>query len=241
MSRTLRVALGLGLWICGCSDYQEPGGLRPARVLAVQLTQPRLGPEEKAQVLVLVSNDEGAPSIESPKGVSFLPTSTDGLAPPFDAADVIKQDGANWFIAAPTAEQLAVARQRLKLPPDTSEALAVSLSIAMSFRGRRQVVQKIVRFGMSGNNPTIARATVAGLPLAGAEVRLPTGTHELAAAASGDGKLSFAWFAHGELASYREANATVRFTSGDASAVVLIVRDDGGGVAWQVGQIRAGF
>jgi hypothetical protein len=207
----------------------------------VQLTQPRLGPEEKAQVLVLVSNDDGAPSIESPRSVSFLPATADRPAPPLDAADVIKQDGANWFIAAPTAEQLTVARQRLQLPPDTSAPLAVGLSIAMSFRGRKQVVQKIVRFGTPGNNPTIARATVAGLALAAAEVRLPTGTHELAAAASGDGKLSFAWFARGELASYREAKATVRLRSGDAGAVVLIVRDDGGGVAWQFGQIRAGF
>jgi hypothetical protein len=59
--------------------------------------------------------------------------------------------------------------------------------------------------------------------------------------AGGDGTLSYAWYsAFGELTKYREATATLeKAMPGEAGAVVLVVRDDRGGVAWRFGALRA--
>jgi hypothetical protein len=68
-----------------------------------------------------------------------------------------------------------------------------------------------------------------------------TGPHALTGTAEGEGVLSYSWYtAFGELKKYREPTATFENAMpGETGAVVLVVRNDRGGVAWKFGALRA--
>jgi hypothetical protein len=65
--------------------------------------------------------------------------------------------------------------------------------------------------------------------------------HALTGSAAGEGVLSYSWYtAFGELKKYREPTATLeKAVAGQTGAVVLVVRDDRGGVTWRFGALRA--
>jgi hypothetical protein len=57
----------------------------------------------------------------------------------------------------------------------------------------------------------------------------------LGVAASGDGTFAYAWYTSlGKLEHYRSANATFDANEQGDGAVAVVVRDDQGGVAWQI-------
>jgi len=114
--------------------------------------------------------------------------------------------------------------------------------VSVTVDGQARPSEKVVWLGGAALNPTITGMTIDGRPMEEAPVAVTaTGPHALTGTAEGEGVLSYSWYtAFGELKKYREPTATFENAMpGETGAVVLVVRNDRGGVAWKFGALRA--
>lgn len=226
--------------LAGCGSFRDPGDLHYARTLAVRADPPRISPGERARIDLLVTGNDGVPAMRAPDLVALAEAMPGRPAAPPEAAQLIVQDNGAWYVTAPSAEVLASLRQALTLPADAP--VPFPLSVSVTIEGELRPSEKVVWLGGSALNPAITAMTVDGQPMG--ESPLPVaaaGEHALSAAAEGEGTLSYAWYTgFGELKKYREATATLeKALPGEAGAVVLVVRNDRGGVTWRFGALRA--
>jgi hypothetical protein len=227
--------------LAGCGDFRDPGDLRFARTLAVRADPPRIDPGQRARIDLLVTGNDGVPAVRAPDSVTVAPPIPGRPVAPAEAVQLIAQDSGAWYVSAPSAEVLAQLRQGFGLPADAP--IPFSLSVSATVDGQARPSEKVVWLGGAALNPVITSMTIDGHPMEEATpVAVPAaGIHTLTATAEGEGTLSYAWYtAFGELKKYREVTATFeKAAPGQAGAVVLVVRNDKGGVAWRFGSLRA--
>ena len=239
MKRLLGVMV---LFALGCSEFRDPGDLHYARALAVRADPPRIAPGERARIELLVTGDDGIPLVRPPDGVAPAAPQPGQPAPPPQAAQLISQENGSWYVTAPPAEVLAQLRQALGLPPESDAPIPLPLAISLTVEGQPRPSEKVVWLGGSAANPSITAMSVDGQPMGEVPLAVSAASpHALTGSAAGEGVLSYSWYtAFGELKKYREPAATLeKAAPGEAGAVVLVVRDDRGGVTWRLGALRA--
>ncbi len=220
----------------GCDDNGAPSELDRARVLAVQISPPHLGPEESAPVVVLVGHSDGTVSEEAPEAIEVV-----GAPPGSPASGMVGRGADGWAIACPDAAGLAQMRAQMELGPD--DPIPVSLSFAIEVEGEELTATKYVYLGSQGTNPELGGIAVGdqagdgdgGVAVAavGQEIRIA------AEGAAGDTELSYAWFTSvGDIDLYLSEAATLTPEVTGDGQLVLVVRDERGGVTWTWRDLR---
>jgi hypothetical protein len=239
--KTHRRAIALAGLLAACGSFRDPGDLRYARVLAVRADPPRVSPGQRARIELLVTGNDGVPVVRGPDLIVPAPPQPGQPAAPAEAAQLITQESGAWYVAAPSDTVLAQLRQAFGLPPGSDAPIPFPLSVSATVEGQARVAEKTVWLGGTAVNPTVSAVTVDGRPLEGSLSIAAAGIHPLAGTAAGAGTLSYAWYSGiGTLKKYREPTATLEdLTVGQEGALVLVVRDDKGGVTWKLGDLRA--
>jgi hypothetical protein len=239
--KTPRRAIAIAGLLAACGSFRDPGDLRYARVLAVRAEPPQVSPGQRARIDLLVTGNDGVPVVRGPDLIAPAPPQPGQPAAPPEAAQLIAQENGVWYVAAPSEAILGQLRQAFGLPAGSDAPIPFPLSVTATIEGQPRVAEKIVWLGGTAANPTIGAVTVDGRPLDDSLSIAAPGTHALVGAAAGAGTLSYAWYsAFGTLKKYREPMATLEeLTAGEMGALVLVVRDDKGGVTWKLGGLRA--
>ena len=230
------------LAVLGCADFRDPGDLHYARTLAVRADPPRIAPGERARIDLLVTGNDGVPVVRAPAAVAPAAAQPGQPAPPPEAAQLISQENGAWYVTAPPAEVLARLRQALGLPPESEAPIPFPLSLSVTLDGQVRASEKVVWLGGAAANPTITAMAVDGQPMGESPLAVSAAApHVLTGSAAGEGVLSYSWYTgFGELKKYREPTATLeKALPGQGGAVVLVVRDDRGGVTWRFGALLA--
>jgi hypothetical protein len=241
--RATGAALALALAAAGgaaCTDFRSPADLRYAQILAVRLEPPHLRAGERARIDVLVSDAAGALAERPPGEVGFAPDPA-GRPPalPPEAAGLIVRDGDAVFARAPDEAALEGIATALGLAPGA--ALLVPLRIAIDVGGESRRADKVVTVLRSRDVPAVPNPAIQELKLDGAPIDpdagvvTSVGEHELAVAAEGAaGPVAHSWYsAVGEIERYRSATARLSAKEPGSGALLVVVRNEHGGVAWR--------
>lgn len=217
-----------------CDDNGAPSELDRARVLAVQISPPHLAPEETAPVRVLVGNSDGTVSEEAPAAIEVV-----GAPPGSPASGMVGRSADGWAIACPGAEVLAELRAEMELGAD--DPIPIALALAIEVEGERLTATKVVYLGSQGANPEVAGIAFEGGSEDGDVLVAQVGDEIAIAAegAAGDTELSYAWFtALGDIDLYLSEEATLTTEEPGEGPLVLVVRDEQGGVTWTSREVR---
>jgi hypothetical protein len=218
----------------GCDSTGAPSELDRPRVLAVQVSPPHLGPEESGPVDVLVGRDDGTVDVIAPTSVEVAG------APDGSAVESMVAHGADgWAVDCPDAQVLAQLRAQMGLAAE--DPIPIGLAVEVEVEGELLTATKAVYLGSRGDNPQLAGITAAGreedgVLVIGAGEEIPI----TADGADGDSELSYAWFTSvGDIDLYLSQAATLTVTDepGDGQ-LVLVVRDQQGGVTWSWRDVR---
>ncbi len=226
--------LGLASWtltLAGCTPINASWELDHARVLAVRLDPPSLGPGQQGKLTALVIRDDGTPMEISP-AIAIVPTQ--------DAVinRVIKIETGTWAVVAGDADAIAAARAAAQLP----DLVPLRLKVGARFVWddvQRDTLKDVVLGDAAASNPDAPQITLEGVALPNASrpilVRGTTyqfGLRNFAA----DPTLAFQWaVSTGQLTKSETPGPLLEI---DAAAVVgpanllVVVRNDRGGVAW---------
>ncbi len=219
----------------GCDSNGAPSELDRPRVLAVQVSPPHLGPEESAPVDVLIGRDDGTTRVVAPDSVEVL-----GAPSGSPQSSMVGHGADGWAVACPDDDVLAEMRAALGLAE--ADPIPIALALEVTVEGELLTATKYVYLGSQGDNPTLAGIAVDGgseedgVLVVGAGEEIPIA----ADGAGGEGELSYAWFSSvGDIDLYLSEEATL--TAADepvAGQVVLVVRDEQGGVTWSWRDVR---
>lgn len=217
----------------GCIDPIDPRWeLDHDHVIAARATPPRIRSGDATNIDALVAHAGRGVSVENPL------TAEVGSAR--FAPYLTQHDGA-WTLTAPDAQMLASARPALGLPEDAPVPVEILLTFPRSNdRADAPVrVKKTVWLGEPSQNPEVPAVTIDGAP-AGDEVVLPI-DRDVYVSLEAQG-MRVNWLTSvGTLFQDDVATAFVRVAPDDnhAGELVVVVRDDEGGVAWRVWAMRA--
>lgn len=234
MKKTLVTMTALAAAAAACDATSAPSELDRARVLAVQIAPPRLGPEESAATEVLVGRADGTVSVVAPNAIEVT-----GAPPGSPASGMVARGPDGWSIACPDAEALAAMRAALGLAAD--EPIPVALAVEVAVDGELLPASKVVFLGSEGDNPRLAGITAEGAREEDGVLVAAVGDQIAIAAegAAGEGELSYAWFtALGDIDLYLSEAATLTAGEAGTGPLVLVVRDPQGGVTWAWRELR---
>lgn len=224
----------IALAAAGCDENGSPSELDRPRVLAVQLAPPHLGPEETASVSVLVGGSDGTVREVAPGAVEVV-----GAPPGSPASGMVGRGADGWAVACP--DGAALDRMRAELDVPAGEPIPIALALEVEVEGELLAATKVVYLDSRGDNPEVTGiAFGAGVDEGGVLV-VEVGQEIPIAAdgAAGEGELSFAWFtAIGDIDLYLSEEATLTPQVAGAGQVVLVVRDERGGVTWTWREVR---
>jgi hypothetical protein len=200
------LALSPLLTAAACAESSE-ARLDHAQILAVRAEPAHVAPGGRARIDVLAGDDAGAVFVAPPDELA--------AASPSGPLAVERTDE-GWFVTAGSAPGLAT--------------LDVTLAIdGFSWRAR-----KVLVVGEPADNPRVLAMQVDGSPsetLVAAAGSKP----ELAAIGEGREPLTYAWYSSvGDLERYRQPSAVLDATEAASGHVLLVVRDEVGGVGWHL-------
>ena len=234
MRKTLITLTALAAAAAACDNNGAPSELDRPRVLAVQIAPPHLGPQESAAVAVLVGHSDGTVSEVAPGSIEVV-----GAPPGSPASGMVGRGADGWAIACPESAALDQLRAEMQLGPDDPIPVALALEIAVE--GELLPASKYVYLGSQGNNPELAGISVAGgndqegvlVAQVGEEIAIA------ADGAAGESELSYAWFTSvGDIDLYLSEEATLTAGEPGDGQLVLVVRDERGGVTWSWRDVR---
>jgi hypothetical protein len=222
----VRCALAWVLLLSSCADETPPPWqLDQDRIVAVRAEPPGLAPGQTARLQALLAMAGGPLRVVEPRGAS-APTAPAGLF----VAVHFNLD--HWEINAPDEERLAEARAELGL----TASAPVPLDVIMQFAGPLYA-EKTVWLGAAHDNPELPRVTFGGRAASDLALSAP-GEIELLIEASE--RRHVRWLTScGELVGHDQPSATLRVPSACDGELVVVVRDDRGGVVWSVWSLRA--
>ena len=220
----------------GCDATTGPSQLDRARVLAVQIAPPHLGPQQIAPVRVLAGHEDGTVSEVTPDSIQVV-----GAPPGSPASGMVGRGADGWAVACPDSAALEQLRVQLEVAP--GDPIPIPLALEIEVDGEILTATKNVYLGSRGDNPALAGISVAGALDDGGVLLAEVGA-ELAIAADGaegegEGELSYAWFTSvGEIDLYLSEEATLVAEGPGEGQLALVVRDDRGGVTWAWRDLR---
>lgn len=229
--RSLAIVVAAAL--AACADFRKPSDLRHAQILAVRSSRPRVPPGERATIDLLVTGDDGVPRETAPDRLEVAPDPRDPGRPiPPAVAALVGREAGGWTVTVPSEAELAIARGALGLPPDALIVLPLQATIALGVETR--IAQKAIVLGAAAANPIILRLLADGAPIPPEGLRVPIGgERRLGVEATGAGTLSYAWYGGaGDLDAYRTVAPRLSAPKPGSGALLVVVRDDRGGVAW---------
>ena len=197
-------------------------------VVAVRATPPRIMPAEVAVLDALVAREGMLAAIESPV-IAAAP-----LAPPEMKGMLVEADG-HWQLTAPPDETLAGVRPGMGLPPNAPVPIDVVMQFTRS-DGEPLYVKKTVWLGARAENPAPPPVLADDEPMP-SELAIPIG-RDVYVEALAAGRVS--WLTScGELFQDDVARAFVRAAEPCDGELAVVVRDDAGGVVWQLWPLSA--
>lgn len=218
-----RVALACVL--AGCTDdTTPPWQLDHDRILAVRAQPPSLAPGEVGSLEALVAHAAAPTSIDQPRGAT-------AAFAPGELFTAVHYNVDHWQIDGPQDAQLDIARAELGLPAGSP----VPLEISLIFPGPLYAT-KIVLLGEAAENPPPPVIAIDGAPAA-TEVALEVPVDALIEV---DYALIVRWFTScGTLHDHDTKAARLIVDEVCDGELVVVVRDERGGVAWQVLPLHA--
>jgi len=226
----MRAALLLVVGCIGCVGCVDPVAARwqldHDHIVAARATPPRVMPGEVAILDALVAHAGAATSIDSPE-------QADAPLAPEALQGMVAEEAGVWQLTVPSAETLAAARSELGL----AASAAIPLDIVMQFAGPEpMVVKKTVWLGDRADNPTMPAVFADAQPMPD-ELAIALG-RDVHVEVLATGRVS--WLTScGELFQDDLPRAFVRAREPCEGELAVVVRDDMGGVVWQVRPIRA--
>jgi hypothetical protein len=227
--------------LVGCIDPIDPRWqLDHDHVIAARATPPRIREGDNTSLDALVAHARGPVTVEAPMTAEVAARSA---GPDFSRYLVREASGA-WRLHAPDAEMLASARPAMGLPADAPVPVDVILTFPHGGTDRASLdayrVKKTVWLGEPSTNPELPAVTIDGAAAAD-EVVVPVGRDVYVSVAAPDGT-RVNWLTNvGTLFQDDVATAYVHVTPEDRheGQLVVVMRDNDGGVAWRVWSMRA--
>jgi hypothetical protein len=221
------------LALVACDADSGPSELDRARVLAVRVSPAHLAPDQVASIDVLVGSDDGRVAEVAPTSVSLAVA-----GPPLDG--MISRADQGWQVACPPEQALAELRGAFEI--DEGDPIPVQLEVDVEVDGEPLDATKVVVLGSASDDPALA-----GIDVSGADTdddrTLVLGAGDLvgiaADGATGETELSYAWYSSvGEIDLYESEAATLTAAGPKTGQLVLVVRDQLGGVTWSWLDVR---
>lgn len=225
--------LALAMCLTGCFDEVDPRWqLDHDHIVAVRATPPRILPGEIAKLDALVAHEGEPTTVETPSEAAVL-------SAPAVIKDWVFPDKGAWWVQAPPEESLVLARQELGLAPGAPIALEVYTAFTRP-DGEPLYARKTVWLGATGANPDMPEVSIDGHPMAD-EVVVPRETDVYLSVEARD-TWRVSWLSScGTLFQDDVATSFLRVLPDDRAEgqLAVVIRDDQGGVAWDVWSIRA--
>ena len=225
--------------LVGCNaDLDEPWDLAHDRIIAVRAEPPRILPGEQSRLEVLLGY-EGMPTQQRAPDLAMVVS-------PESLANTVAPDSGQWIVTAPSEEQLVAAREELKLPAGAPVPLVIGIAVTwpypvMSPDPRGFGATKTVWLGESGANPELVGMQVNGSEPA-TELVVPKEEKVPLFVEADDTKDIVNWLTScGEMHDFdlHQAYMVVTPESPQEGELVLVLRDERGGVTWRVWPIRS--
>jgi hypothetical protein len=210
--------------VAGCDVSSAPAELDRARVLAVRVSPAHLSPGDVASIDALIGSADGTVAEVAPTSVTLAGEPIDGM---------ISRGDDGWRVACPPEPALAELRGAFELGDD--DPVAVPLDVGVDVDGEPLGATKVVFLGSDGDDPVLAGITVSGAQTDddGTVVVAPGDIAIAAGGASGQTELSYAWYSSvGTIDLYQSDAATLTAPEPTTGQLVLVVRDQRGGVVW---------
>lgn len=211
-------------------DLDPPWQLDHDRIVAVRATPPAIPAGGRSTLDALVALAGSRTFVAAPEAAIVVS--------PQSLADTLAFEGGAWVVTSPDEARLAAARAELGL----EAADPVPLQVGVAYGGGTLAATKVVRLGMTADNPTLTAMMVDGAPADGAS-ELVVGTLidvPLSIEAGVDDNVN--WLTScGTMHDFDLPQAYLRVEAEDPTEGELAVvrRDPAGGVAWRVWSIRA--
>ena len=220
------------LIVAGCGgDLDPPWQLDHDRIVAVRATPPAIVPGQRSQI-------DGLLAVKGSTSIEKVPETVRVISPP-SLTGAVAFDAGAWVVTAPDEAALAAVRAELGL----AAGAPVPLRLGVAYADQTLVGLKAVTLGATGANPELAVPSIDG-------VAAPTPGEPIVVGVVIDVPLSIDaadtddvnWLTScGTMHDHDLPHATLRVEPGDPTEgeLAVVVRDDHGGVAWQVWPIRA--
>ncbi len=215
---------------CG-GDLDQPWDLDHDRIVAIRATPPAILAGETSKLDGLLSGKGTATSETGPLQVIVVQ--------PESLADTLSQDAdGTWIVTAPEEARLAAARTELGLEATDPVPLQLGVAFTTSLAG-----VKSVQLGTSSSNPTLGAMQFNGETAPAPDVELVVGPLvdvplSIEALETDDVN----WLTNvGEMHDFDLPSAYVRVEEDNEISegeLAVVLRDDRGGVTWQVWPIR---
>jgi hypothetical protein len=214
------------------------GDLDPAwqldhdRIIVVRATPPGILPGQTSTIDALLGKKGDKTQVAAPEAATVVS--------PTSLSDVLAPSDGNWIVTAPSAERLAAVRTELGLAADAP----VPLQVGVAYANQTLLAVKTVKLGEAAANPSLASMNVM-------VNETPPGSLELVvekliqvplSVDADDATYDVAWLTScGTMHDFDLPNAYLKVEDDDPDAgeLAVVVRDAGGGVAWNVWPIRA--
>lgn len=224
----------------GCTDFRSPADLKHPQVLGVRLEPPQLRPGERARLDGLLTDAEGIVTVAPPVAVA-LSADPGGRSAPPEAAMFIERADNDFWMRAPDEATVAAVLAALGLPADAPLRLPVRATFVVGGEERRadKIVTVLPTMGPTAPtpNPVVADLLVAGFAVGSGAAVIDVGvTSPLEALTLPDhpAPLSYAWYAGlGDLEGFRQPAARITAIAPGEGTLLVVVRDDRGGIAWK--------
>lgn len=214
----------------GCTgDIDPPWQLSHDRIIAVRAEPPGITAGQTSQIDALLGHKGATPSVATPELAA--------VTSPMSLSDVLSVQNGSWTVTAPSDDRMAAARSELKL----AAGAPVPLEIGVSYAGQTLIATKTVLLGQAAANPTLNDVMINGQPppdqlTVGKLVKVPLSI------AADDVNFDVTWLTScGTMHDFDLPNAYLKVETDDPDTGQLgvVLRDNNGGVAWQLWPIQA--
>ncbi len=214
----------------GCTgDIDPPWQLSHDRIIAVRAEPPGITAGQTSQIDALLGHKGAMTSVATPELAA--------VTSPMSLSDVLSVQNGTWTVTAPSDDRMAAARSELKL----AAGAPVPLEIGVSYAGQTLIATKTVLLGQAAANPTLNDVMINGQPppdqlTVGKLVKVPLSIN------ADDVNFDVTWLTScGTMHDFDLPNAYLKVETDDPDTGQLgvVLRDNNGGVAWQLWPIQA--
>jgi hypothetical protein len=203
--------------LTGCTVSNDDFLLDHAQILAVRADPPTIPPGGRARIDVLAGDTAGAVYVADPDVVTI----GDGSGSAGSASVAVTHEPDGWYVTAP------------ELAGATGSAVVVELPlfVVLTVDGDPLPATKDVAIGAPATNPTVESIDVDGATTTA--LTAAVGTKPTLTATTVETGLTYAWYTSvGTLSLALQPTATLDATTAATGLVLVVVRDDAGGVGW---------